>query len=75
MQQEEINQNKAKEGRLKNYWDIFKQYQQNRIFQNDEKKFDQQVGGECTKTNQQTEEENKTKQKNPTKTKKQTILE
>ena len=40
-------------GRLKRYRDKIKQYRQNRIFQNNERKFYQQVRGECTKTYQQ----------------------
>ena len=43
----------AKEGRLKRYRKRVKQYKQNRIFQNNERKFDQQDAGECRGTNQQ----------------------
>ena len=50
IQLEEINQKiLAKEGRLKRYRDRVKQYDQNRIFQNNERKFYQQVDGKCTK--------------------------
>ena len=52
MQLEEIYQKiLAKEGRLKRYCDSGKQHNQNRTFQNNEKKFYQQVWGEYTKTN------------------------
>ena len=45
IQLEEINQNVlAKEGRLKKYRQRVKQYKQNRIFQNNERKFSQQLG-------------------------------
>ena len=40
---------------LKKYRDWIKQYNQNRIFQNKERKFYQQVGGECARTNQQSD--------------------
>ena len=43
----------AKEGRLKRYRDMIKLYRQNRTFQNHERKFYQQVGGDCAKTCQQ----------------------
>ena len=47
MQLEEINQKVlAKEGRLKRYRDRAKQCRQNRTFQNNERKFYQQVGRE-----------------------------
>ena len=53
-QLEEINQKvKAKEGRLRRYRQRVKQYRQNRIFQNNERKFNQQVGGDGTTTYQQ----------------------
>ena len=51
----EINQKLAKEGRLKRYRDRVKQYRQNRMFQNNEKKFYQQVGGDGMKTYQQSD--------------------
>ena len=50
IQIEEINQ---KEGRLKRYRQRVKQYKQNRAFQNNERKFYQQLGGHDTKTYQQ----------------------
>ena len=51
VQLEEINQKiLAKEGRLKRYRQRVKQYRQNRTFQNNERKFDQQLGGSDTKT-------------------------
>ena len=51
---EEIHQKVlAKEGRLKRYRDRIQKYGQNRTFQTNEKKFYQQIGGECTKTYQQ----------------------
>ena len=54
VQLEEINQNVlAKEGRLKRYQLRVKQYRQNRTFQNNERKFYQQLGGDDTKTYQQ----------------------
>ena len=40
----------AKEGRLKRYQQRVKQYRQIRIFQNNERKFYQQVGGDDNKT-------------------------
>ena len=40
----------AKEGRLKRYRQRVKQYRQNRTFQNNERKFYQQLGGHDTKT-------------------------
>ena len=43
----------VKEGRLKSYRDRTKQYTQNKTFQNKERKFYQQVGGEWVKTYQQ----------------------
>ena len=43
----------AKEERLKRYWQRVKQYRQNRVFQDNERKFYQQVGGNDTKTYQQ----------------------
>ena len=50
----EINQKvMAKEGRLKRYWQRVKQYRQNRTFQNNERKFYQQLGGSDMKTYQQ----------------------
>ena len=50
----EINQKVlAKEGRLKRYRQRVKQYRQNRTFQNNERKFYQQLGGSDTKTYQQ----------------------
>ena len=54
VQLEEINQKVlAKEGRLKRYRQRVKQYRQNRTFQNNERKFYQQLGGHDTKTYQQ----------------------
>ena len=54
VQLKEINQKVlAKEGRLKRYWQRVKQYRQNRTFQNNERKFYQQLGGSDTKTYQQ----------------------
>ena len=43
----------VKEGRLKRYRQRVKQYRQNRTFQNNERKFYQQLGGHDTKTYQQ----------------------
>ena len=43
----------AKEGRLKRYRQRVKQYRQNRTFQNNERKFYQQLGESHTKTYQQ----------------------
>ena len=45
----------AKEGRLKRYRERVKQYRQNRRFQNNERKFYQQMGGDDTKTYQQSD--------------------
>ena len=46
VQFEEINQKvQVKEGRLKRYRQMVKQYRQNRTFQNNERKFYQQLGG------------------------------
>ena len=54
VQFEEINQKiLAKEGRLKEISTKVKQYRQNRTFQNNERKFYQQLGGCDTKTHQQ----------------------
>ena len=54
IQFEEINQKiLAKEGRLKRYRQRAKQYRQNRTFQNNERKFYQQLGGDDTKIYQQ----------------------
>ena len=54
VQLEEIHQKVlAKEGRLKRYRQRVKQYRQNRTFQNNEKKFYQQLGGDNNKTHQQ----------------------
>ena len=54
VQLEEINQKVlAKEGRLKRYRQRVKQYRQNRTFQNNERKFYQQLGGSDKKTYQQ----------------------
>ena len=51
---EEIHQKVlAKEGRLKRCRQRVKQYRQNRTFQNNERKFYQQLGGSDTKTYQQ----------------------
>ena len=51
---EEINQKiLAKEGRLKRYRQMVKPYWQNRTFQNNERKFYQQLGRHDTKTYQQ----------------------
>ena len=56
MQLEEINQKVlAKEGRLKRYRQRVKQHRQNRTFQNNERKFYQQLGGSDTKTYQQSD--------------------
>ena len=56
IQLEKINQNiLTKEERLKRYRDRVKQYKQNWIFQNNERKYYQQVGEECTRTYQQSE--------------------
>ena len=53
VQLEEINRKiVAKEGRLKRYRQRIKQYRQNRTFQNNERKFYQQLGGHDTKTYQ-----------------------
>ena len=53
-QLEETNQKVlVKEGCLKRYQDGTKQYRQNRIFKNHERKFYQQVGGEWVMTYQQ----------------------
>ena len=50
----EINQKIwSTERRLKRYWNSGKQCKQNRTFQNNERKFYQHVGGECTRTYQQ----------------------
>ena len=43
----------AKEGRLKRYRQRVKQYRQNRLFQNNERKFYQRLGGDDNKTYQQ----------------------
>ena len=54
VQLEEIHQKvRAKEGRLKRYRQRVKQYRQNRTFQNNERKFYQQLGGDDNKTHQQ----------------------
>ena len=54
IQLEENNQKVlTKEGRLKRYRQRVKQYRQNRTFQNNERKFYQQLGGDDTKTYQQ----------------------
>ena len=54
IQLEEVNQKiQAKERRLKRYWQRVKQNGQNKtdkIFQNNERQFYQQVGGDDTKT-------------------------
>ena len=56
VQLEEINQKVlAKEGRLKRHRQRVKQYRQNRTFQNNERKFYQQLGGSDTKTYKQTD--------------------
>ena len=53
IQLEDINQKvQVKEGRLKRYRQRVKQYRQNRTFQNNERKFYQQLGGDDTKTYQ-----------------------
>ena len=53
----EINQQVlAKEGRLKRYRQRVKQYKQNRTFQNNERKFYHQMGGDDAKTYQQPNE-------------------
>ena len=58
VQLEEINQKVlAKEGRLKRYLQRVKQYRQNKTFQNNERKFNQQLGGHDTKTYQQPDPE------------------
>ena len=54
VQLEEINQKVlAKEGRLKRYRQRITHYRQNRTFQNNERKFYQQLGGSDTKAYQQ----------------------
>ena len=54
VQLEELNQKVlAKEERLKRYRQRVKQYRQSRTFQNNERKFCQQLGGSDTKTYQQ----------------------
>ena len=54
VQLEEINQKiLANEGRLKRYRQRVKQYRQNRTFEDNERKFYQQLGGSDTKTYQQ----------------------
>ena len=54
VQLEEINQKVlANEGRLKRYRQRVKDYTQNGTFQNNERKFYQQLGGYDTKTYQQ----------------------
>ena len=51
MQLEEINEKVlTKEGRIKRYRQRVKQYRQNRTFQNNERKFYQQLGGGDMKT-------------------------
>ena len=53
IQLEEISHKlQAKEGRLKRYGQRVKQYRQNRIRQNNERKFSQQLVGDDTKTYQ-----------------------
>ena len=55
IQLEEINQRVlAKERRLQRYRQKVKQHRQNRTFQNNERKFYPQLGGDDTKTCQQT---------------------
>ena len=54
MQLEEIKQKVlVNKGRLKRYRQRVKQYRQNMTFQNNERKFYQQLGGDGTKTYQQ----------------------
>ena len=54
VQLEEIHQKVlAKEGRLKRYRQRVEQYRQNRTFQNNERKFYQQLGGDDKQTHQQ----------------------
>ena len=54
IQLDEINQTvPAKEGRLKRYGRRVKQYRKNKTFQNNERKFHQQLRGDVTKTYQQ----------------------
>ena len=54
IQLEKINQKVlAKKGRSRRYRQRVKQYRQNRTFQNNKRKFYQQVGGDDTKTCQQ----------------------
>ena len=54
IQLKELNQKVlAKEGIFKIYRRRVKQYRQNRTFQNNERKFCQEVGGDDTKTYQQ----------------------
>ena len=54
IQLEEIYQKVlAKDGRLKRYRQRVKQYRQNRTFQNNQRKFYQQLGGDDNKTYQQ----------------------
>ena len=51
IQLEEINQKVlVKEGKLKRYRESVKQYKQNKRFQNNERKFYQQVGEDDAKT-------------------------
>ena len=53
-QLEEMNhKGLVKEGRLKRYRQSIKQYRQNRSFQNNERKFYQQLGGDNIKIYQQ----------------------
>ena len=47
------NNNNNNKGRLKRNWQRVKQQRLNRTFQNNERKFGQQVGGDDTKTYQQ----------------------
>ena len=57
IEHQEINQEVLpKEGSLKRYRDRIKQYRRNRAFQNNERIFYQQVGGEWTKIYQQPNE-------------------
>ena len=55
-QQEEINQNiLVKKERLNRLWERFKQYKNNSTFENNGRKFYQQIGRECSMTNEHSE--------------------
>ena len=64
LQLDEINQKiLAKEGRLKRYRQRVKQYRQNRPFQNIDRNFYQQLGGDDVKTYQQLDARDQKKKK------------